>query len=56
MDIKLIPKPGVVLNANQQCSAIRAAMKLELNHTNISLPSVDMDMEHLFDEVAAPPT
>jgi predicted nucleotidyltransferase component of viral defense system len=100
VDIKLVPKLGVILNANQRRTAIsrlkkdivqallnigfeegniqqialdgntcvefnaeystyfdvehamRAAMKLELNYTNLSLPSVDMDMGLLFDELA----
>lgn len=104
VDIKLVPKPGVVLNANQRRSAIsklkkdivqsllnigfeegdiqqkaldgnsyvefnaeysthfdvepamRAAMKLELNYTNLSLPSVDMDIVLLFDELAGKKT
>lgn len=104
VDIKLVPKPGVVLNINQRRSAIsklkrdivqalvgigfeengikqealdgnscvvfnteysshfdvvpamRATMKLELNYTNLSLPSVDVDMGLLFDELAGKKT
>jgi predicted nucleotidyltransferase component of viral defense system len=104
VDIKLVPKPGVVLNANQRRSAIsklkkdivqallnigfeesdiqqkaldrnsylefnaeysthfdvepamRAAMKLELNYTNLSLPSVDKAMGLLFDELSGKKT
>ncbi len=104
VDVKLVPKPGVVLNANQRRSAIsklkkdivqallnvgfeegdiqlkaldrnscveftaeysthfdvepamRAAIKLELNYTNLSVPSVDLDMGLLFDELAGKKT
>ena len=100
VDIKLVPKPGIVLNANQRRSAIsklkkdivqallnigfeerdiqqkaldanscvefnaeysthfdvepamRAAMKLELNYTNLCLPSVNKTIGFLFDELS----
>lgn len=102
VDIKLVPKLGVVLNANQRRTAIsrlkkdivqallnigfeegniqqialdgntcvefnaeystyfdvdpamRAAMKLELNYTNLSLPSVDMDIQRKLSIAIAP--
>lgn len=104
VDIKLVPKPGIVLNANQRRSAIsklkkdivqallnigfeerdiqqkaldgnscvefnaeysthfdvepamRAAMKLELNYTNLCLPSVNKNIGFLFDELSGKKT